>query len=293
MASIINAATSGGLISTADTSGVLQLQTASTTAMTVTAGQLVGIGTASPATKLQVAGITKIGVTGTNGELQLARTSDGATITTFLTDGTSGIINSAVSTTFQINTAEAMRIDSDGNVLIGTTTRVGSFSKQSISVNGATHYGLGINDANSVNSASFLVFQASGTTIGSITNNNSTGVLYNVTSDYRLKDNIAPMTGALAKVAQLKPVTYKWKLNNVNGQGFIAHELAEVFPDAVVGEKDAVETYTDEDDNEQTRIKPQGIDTSVLVATLTAAIQEQQAIITQLQADVAALKGAK
>jgi hypothetical protein len=50
--------------------------------------------------------------------LQLARTSDGATITNFLTDGTSGIINSAVSTTFQINTAEAMRIDSSGNVLV-------------------------------------------------------------------------------------------------------------------------------------------------------------------------------
>ena len=52
---------------------------------------------------------------------------------------------------------------------------------------------------------------------------------------------------------------------------------AEVMPDAVYGEKDATETYTDEDGNEKTRISPQGIDTSFLVATLTAAIQELKA----------------
>ena len=128
MASIISAGTTSGtsLNLSGDTSGVLQLASnGSTTAVTIDASQNVGIGTASPATKLQVAGTTRIGVTGTNGELQLARTSDGATITTFLTDGTSGIINSAVSTTFQINTAEAMRIDSSGNVLVTSAAGLG------------------------------------------------------------------------------------------------------------------------------------------------------------------------
>jgi len=96
-----------------------------------------------------------------------------------------------------------------------------------------------------------------------------TSTAYNTSSDYRLKENIAPMTGALAKVQQLKPVTYKWKSDGSNGEGFIAHELAEVCPDAVTGEKDAV----DENGN----IKPQGIDTSFLIATLTAAIQELKA----------------
>ena len=90
------------------------------------------------------------------------------------------------------------------------------------------------------------------------------------------------MTGALDKVQALKPVTYKWKSDGSDSEGFIAHELAEVCPQAVVGGKD--EVY--EDGN----IKPQGIDTSFLIATLTAAIQEQQALITSLTARIAALE---
>jgi hypothetical protein len=97
------------------------------------------------------------------------------------------------------------------------------------------------------------------------------------------------MTGALSKVAQLNPVTYDWKAGG-SSQGFIAHELQAVVPDCVVGDKDAVETYTDEDGNEQTRIKPQGIDTSFLVATLTAAIQELKATVDAQTARIAALE---
>jgi hypothetical protein len=90
------------------------------------------------------------------------------------------------------------------------------------------------------------------------------------------------MTGALAKVAALKPVVYKWNADGSDGEGFIAHELQEVVPECVTGEKDAV----DAEGNPQY----QGIDTSFLVATLTAAIQEQQAIITALTARVEALE---
>jgi hypothetical protein len=96
----------------------------------------------------------------------------------------------------------------------------------------------------------------------------------------------------LAKVAALKPVSYKWKSDGSDSQGFIAHELAEIVPECVVGEKDAVETYTDEDGNEATRPVYQGIDTSFLVATLTAAIQEQQATITALTTRITALEAA-
>ena len=112
-------------------------------------------------------------------------------------------------------------------------------------------------------------------TVGDITYSN-TVTAYNTSSDYRLKHDIQPMTGALGKVAQLKPVTYKWNADDSQSQGFIAHELQEVVPECVTGEKDAV----DKDG------KPvyQGIDTSFLVATLTAAIKEQQTIIDELKA---------
>ena len=119
---------------------------------------------------------------------------------------------------------------------------------------------------------------------GYIWSNGGTTTAYVSPSDYRLKNSITPMTGALAKVAQLRPVTYKWNVNNSDGQGFIAHELQTVIPDCVSGEKDGL----DKEGNP----RYQGVDSSFLVATLTAAIQEQQALITQLQADVAALKGA-
>ena len=121
----------------------------------------------------------------------------------------------------------------------------------------------------------FISFASGGTGVGAITAS-ATTTTYATSSDYRLKENIAQMTGALATVAQLKPCTYTWKLNGSQGQGFIAHELAEVVPDAVTGEKNAVDA--------EGNIQPQGIDTSFLVATLTAAIQEQQVIIESLKA---------
>ena len=110
----------------------------------------------------------------------------------------------------------------------------------------------------------------------------TTGATFNTTSDYRLKENVQPMQNALAKVSELKPVTYKWKVDGSDGQGFIAHELQTVFPEAVDGDKDAV--------NADGKPVYQGIDTSLLVATLTAAIQEQQQMIETLQAKVAALE---
>jgi hypothetical protein len=113
-----------------------------------------------------------------------------------------------------------------------------------------------------------------GATVGDISTS-TTNTAYSTSSDYRLKNTISPITGALAKVALLKPCTYKWNIDGSDGQGFIAHELAEVVPQCVKGEKDAV----DEEGNP----KYQGIDTSFLVATLTAAIQEQQAMIESLR----------
>jgi hypothetical protein len=74
---------------------------------------------------LSSTGAMKSGTTGTNGHLQLARSSDGATITNFITDGTNGIINSVIDTIFQENGTERMRITSGGNVGIGTADQFG------------------------------------------------------------------------------------------------------------------------------------------------------------------------
>jgi hypothetical protein len=128
----------------------------------------------------------------------------------------------------------------------------------------------------------FYSTAATTTTIGTIGNSGNTNTTYNTSSDYRLKENIVPMTGALAAVSALNPVTWKWKSTGSDGQGFIAHELAEVVPDCVTGEKDAV----DEEGNPV----HQGVDTSYLIATLTAAIQEQQALITALTTRITALE---
>jgi hypothetical protein len=119
------------------------------------------------------------------------------------------------------------------------------------------------------NGTAVLFSRGAGNSVGNITLNTSS-TTYNTSSDYRLKHDIAPMTGALAKIAALKPVTYKWNVDGSTGEGFIAHELQEVVPDCVTGAKDAV----DADGNPSY----QGIDTSFLVATLTAAIQELKAI---------------
>jgi len=101
---------------------------------------------------------------------------------------------------------------------------------------------------------------------------------YNATSDYRLKEDVKPMENAIEKLSNLRPVTFTWKQDKKAGQGFIAHELAEVFPDAVHGEKDAV--------NEDGKIEPQGVDTSYLVATLVKAIQELKAEVDSLKAQL-------
>jgi hypothetical protein len=177
---------------------------------------------------------------------------------------------------------ERMRIESSGDLLVGATSAPSSSVAGTLIGNSGPGGRMVL--ANTITSTyqGVVSFINGNGTVGEI-NTNGSSTFYVTSSDYRLKNTIAPMTGALAKVALLKPCTYKWNSDGSDGEGFIAHELAEVCPDAVAGTKDAV----DENGNP----KYQGIDTSFLVATLTAAIQEQQAIIESLTARVSALEG--
>ena len=174
-----------------------------------------------------------------------------------------------------ISFTQAMTLDANGNLLVGTTSSGGaggvSFRPNNTGITNVVW-----NRASSPNTSYPLEFQDGGSIVGFVSYTN-TVTTYASISDYRLKENVQPMTGALAKVAALKPCTYKWKVDGSAGQGFIAHELQAIVPDCVTGIKDAV----DKDGKPQY----QGVDTSFLVATLVKAIQE-------LKAEVDALKGA-
>ena len=250
-------------------------------AMRLDASGNVGIGTTIPSAKLQVS----------NGNLRL---SDGFQLEFGGNNNSISGANASNYLLFYTNNTERMRIDSSGNLFIGTTTN--PVSNAVAIINAVVSSGDAFNLKHTVNGNNMFNLWQTGTTTytaisfskgdsqtvrGTISVSTS-AVAYNTTSDYRLKENIVPMVGALETVTKLKPVTYKWKENDSDGQGFIAHELQEVIPDAVTGEKDAVDAEG----------KPvyQGVDTSFLVATLTAAIQEQQTIIESLKTDIAALK---
>ena len=178
--------------------------------------------------------------------------------------------------TIQDNTAGVARlsIDSSGNLLVGTTTPSWVNSNGFV-VNPSAGEIYITHSTAKIDGDRYAWFVYNTTHIGSIAQSGTTGVAYVTTSDYRLKENVAPMTGALAKVAALKPVTYTWKVDGSDGQGFIAHELQAVVPDCVTGVKDAV----DKDGKPQY----QGVDTSFLVATLVSAIQELTARLEALE----------
>ena len=284
------------LVQTADTSGVLQLQTnGGTTAVTIDNSQNVGIGVTPSAwgssyKALDISTYTSVyGANGNtsgfsqnayyNGTNWIYRNTNAAS--NYIQSGGTHVWQTASSGTAgnAITFTQAMTLDASSNLLVGATANVAESTRLYVLADG-THGAAEFNVPSTV-SYTQIFFRNPNGVVGSILTAAS-ATSYVTSSDYRLKNTIEPMTGALNKVALLKPVTYKWNVDNSDGEGFIAHELAEVCPQAVTGEKDAV----DEDGNP----KYQGIDTSFLVATLTAAIQELSAQVTTLQTQVTALQ---
>jgi hypothetical protein len=361
MASTLNASTSSGLVNTADTSGILQLQTAGTAAVTIDTSQNVGIGTSSPATKFQVAGASgslnariNAGNTGlditnndSTGVVNLATTplGGGGKVMSFTmyngsssaeamridSSGSVGIGTSSPANKLQItnsgntqirvsdstlayyfdfgrdtsdgffqingnqgygykwltNGSERMRIDSSGNVLIGTTNTTPT--NTSVQLSSGILYAGGYRTHNGTSGSTwqnaFNIYWNGSAAELWIDSTKQGTIAY--TSDYRIKRNIETQNvSGLDRITKLRPVTYQmadygtlFKATDEVKEGFIAHEVQEVIPSGVDGEKDA-----------ENQIQSLRLDAILSVAV--KAIQEQQTLITSLTARVTALEGA-
>jgi Concanavalin A-like lectin/glucanases superfamily/Chaperone of endosialidase len=128
-----------------------------------------------------------------------------------------------------------------------------------------------------------LFLNAAAATIGSI-NTNASATFYNTSSDQRLKHSIAPLVGALDRVRALRPVSYRWNVDDSADEGFLAHQLMTVLPHAVTGQPDAV--------HDDGSIKPQQVDHSKMVPWLVASVQELAAQVQALTARIATLEAA-
>ena len=250
-----------------------------------------GVGTNAPNATIRVIGASggvQFGA-GTSGNAVFINAFDSNPIymTASASNSTSFGIGSAsnIPFFFMSNNTERVRVHTSGGVSIGNTTDPGAgclnvndkivsrgsngyintyTGLQSWATGGSTD-AIAIKNTNTTNCGGLVCWNSSGTVVGSITFDN-TSTAFNTSSDYRLKKNVELLKNGLNTIKQLKPVTYQWKLDDSEGEGFIAHELAETIPKAVVGQKDAV--------NVDGSIKPQGIDQAKIIPYLVAALQE-------------------
>jgi hypothetical protein len=286
--------------------------------LNVTTGGNVGIGTASPAARLDVG----------DGNIHISNSSSSSSsvreIYNYINPSTSSSVSNGIDIGFRRNTtfpnrgaaikmfqsgtsdgsgdantnisfwtygigvdngAERMRITSGGSVWMGTQTDTYSRGAR-LDVNGnetmvvrgyGSGFGIGIfmvpNSSASGTHQAIAFRSPSNTDVGTITTTSS-ATNYNTTSDYRLKENLEDVKG-LEKVQSIKVYNYKWKAEESRMDGVLAHELAEVLPYAVHGEKDAVD--------EEGKEIMQGVDYSKIVPVLIKAIQELKTEIDSLK----------
>jgi hypothetical protein len=237
----------------------------------------VGIGTTSPRADAFTVGLT-IGNT-TTGAAQLVLEEN------TLAGGWRIFNNGYLG--FIANNDERMRITSGGDVCVGTDTgRPDSAADPGIAITPAGKFYIystsdyGVYNTNTTGKK--IYFRIDNVEKGTI-QFNTNSVAYNTTSDYRLKENVVEMTGALDRVSQLKPSRFNFIGDvDVIVDGFLAHEVQEIVPEAISGEKDAV----DEEGNPDY----QGIDQSKLVPLLVGAIQELKADNDSLKARIETLE---
>jgi hypothetical protein len=193
-------------------------------------------------------------------------------------------------TNWNLNNAStsALTLTTDGKFGIGTSSPSRSLHVQSsdntsvyVESTAADNNGMMVLNGNTNQNWSagwheFMMFQNQGTTIGQILAPNGSSVSYATTSDYRLKKDLKPFHG-LDLINQLRTYDFAWKMDDSRMYGFMAHELQEVLPYLVSGQKDAVDANG--------KIIPQTVDYSKLTPVLVKAIQEQDETIKNLIKD--------
>jgi len=245
----------------------------------------VGIGTSSPGQLLEINGASNPAV--------LIKDTTNNCITYMFSQDSVATFGSASAhpVVFNVSNGEKARIDTNGNVMFGSSSQLNS-GKISVLFNGASQNGLIMKNTHSGgNHLEFI--NSSGNAIGTINQNSGSSVAYNTSSDYRLKENVITDWDATTRLKQLKPSRFNFITDaDTTVDGFLAHEVSSIVPEAISGTKDATETYTDDDGKEQTRPKYQGIDQSKLVPLLVKSLQEALTEIDTLKTKVAALESA-
>ena len=299
------------------TNDVVKVNIAGSEKVRVDANGNVGIGTASPTHTLEIDvnddtqdGYKQLKLVGGRPTIFM-RENNGSANENFQLRVDSGSFLIQQQDDAQNSASTKMSVDQSGRVKIGTTSTLSTAVAEMLAVDAGTSGGYPAVFASNTsggfacvflktgsNVSNLMLFRRDSTQVGSITTNGS-ATAFNESSDYRLKENVVTDWDATSRLKQLKPSRFNFKADkDTTVDGFLAHEVSSVVPEAVTGEKDAVEVWEKEeklpdgvsvgdnklDDDGNTIPIIQQIDKSKLVPLLVKTIQELEARIAALEA---------